>query len=73
MYSNENLWEAQKTTPPTILRCCENVFIDMLPSKYKVYKSNNSSIVACICYRRNIFIDTLPSSERRDTFYRAAA
>jgi hypothetical protein len=66
-------------------QCLQQFFVagTSLPSYYletiwgytgpQTHMPNNSSIFACICFRRNVFTEPLPSNERRNTFYRAFA
>jgi hypothetical protein len=59
--------------PPTIRCCCGDVFTKLLTSSDKgiqrhpqTQASNKSSIVAYICCLRNMFVELLPTNERRD-------
>jgi hypothetical protein len=79
LVSFDTIRTAQKTTLPNILRCRRDVFTELLhinDGEYRdrhTYTPNNSSIVACIRYRGNVFTEPLPRNERRDILYRAFA
>jgi hypothetical protein len=60
--------------PPQILRCCGNVFTELLlrndrrtQTDPQTQACNNSSIVSCILCRGNVFTELLPCKDRRDT------
>jgi hypothetical protein len=53
LFSYDTTWAAEKTTPPTILRCRRNVFTKLLPSNIDMDRMEsdefkNSSIAPCI-------------------------
>jgi hypothetical protein len=67
--SKDDTYRIEKT-PPIILHCRGNVFIEFLPNNDRGihretngYKSNNSSIVVYIHYLGNVFTEPLPSFE----------
>jgi hypothetical protein len=70
-----------KITAPTILTCGRKDFTELLPGNDRgdtrtdpqTHASNNSSIVAWIRCYGNVFTESLPSNEKRNTFYQASA